>query len=54
MLKALPHMVQQQVGEQIDVLVAQGRHSGVEGGLQARRVAQVAADICELLTSPVD
>ena len=52
--KSWPHMVQQHVREQIDVLVAQGRHRGIEAGLQPRRVAQVAADGCERLTSPVD
>ena len=40
-----PHMMQQQVGEQADVLVAQGCHSGMGARLQTRRVAQIAADV---------
>jgi hypothetical protein len=49
-----PHLVQGYVGEQIHVLLAQGRHSGVVGRPERRGVAEGAADVSEALAAPRD
>ncbi len=47
------HVVDQQVGEEVHLLIAQRRHRGVAGG-ERRRMAERAADVDELLPAPRD